>query len=251
MNSNQFGQVQIPMTPAVKWIMIVTVFIWLALQMIGEGYFGLPISQYFALHPDQVIFNFQMWQPFTYIFLHTSGISHVLFNMLTLWFIGAELEQRWGRRFFVFYYFSTGVGAALFYCLGVAIYFLMTGNAVALRIPVLGASGAVFGLLLAYGLLFGERVIHFMMLFPMKAKIFVLLLAAIEIVGLLGSGVAGSEVANLAHLGGFLAGYLTLVIYTRVQRMQWHQKSQKGRKLRLVVDNENNSKTDDGPKYWN
>jgi membrane associated rhomboid family serine protease len=251
MNSNQFGQVQIPMTPSVKWIMIATVAIWLFLQVIAEGYFGVPFSHYFALHPDQVIFNFFMWQPFSYMFLHTSSVGHILFNMLTLWFVGAELEQRWGKRFFVFYYFSSGVGAALFYCLGVAIYFLMTGNSVALRIPVLGASGSIFGLLLAYGLLFGERVIHFMMLFPMKAKLFVLILAGVELVSLLGSGIAGSEVANLAHLGGFLAGYLTLVIYTRLQRIQWRRQSQKGRKLRLVVDNENTSKTGDGPKYWN
>ena len=106
--------------------------------------------------------------------------------------------------------------------------------------------------LMAYGIIYGERVLPFMMLFPMKAKVFVLLLAGVEIVSLLSAGVAGSEVANLAHLGGFLSGYLTLLGYTRLQRAQWNQKSKKkGRNLRLVVDNEPTSKKEDGPKYWN
>jgi len=252
MSSNQYGQLQVPMTPTVKWLIIITVGIWIVAQLIGESMLSAPVSQWLALHPDQVIFHFFIWQPFTYIFLHTTSITHILFNMLTLWFIGAELEQRWGRRFFLFYYFSSGVGAALFYCLGVAVYFMITGNINGLRIPVMGASGAIFGLLLAYGILFGERTLHFMMLFPMKARVFVLILAGIEILSLLGSGVAGSEVANLAHLGGFLSGYLTLLLYTRIQRAQWSQKSKKkGRNLRLVVDNESNSKPNSGPKYWN
>lgn len=252
MSSNQYGQMQVPMTQAVKWLMITTSAIWILLQLIGESMMGLPVTQWLALHPDQVIFKFYVWQTFTYIFLHTSSVTHILLNMLTLWFIGAELEQRWGKKFFLFYYISSGVGAALFYCLGVAIYFMVTGSVSGLRVPVMGASGSVFGLLLAYGILFGERTLHFMMLFPMKAKVFVLLLAGVEIVSLLGAGVAGSEVANLAHLGGFVSGYLTLIAYTRIQRAEWNKKTKKkGRNLRLVVDNESNSKPQDGPKYWN
>lgn len=252
MKSNYYGQTQMPMTPAVKWLIIATSTVWIVLQIIGESILNIPVTQFFALHPDQVIFKFFIWQPVTYIFLHTMGVTHILLNMLSLWFIGSELEQRWGRKFFLFYYFSSGIGAAIFYCVGVVIYFWLTGNMTGLKIPVVGASGSIFGLLLAYGLLFGEKTLHFMMLFPMKAKVFVLLLAGIEIVTLLGSGVAGTEVANLAHLGGFLAGYLTLLGYTKLQRLEWKQKSKKkGRNLRLVVDNEAQVKPEDGPKYWN
>jgi membrane associated rhomboid family serine protease len=233
--------------------MIITTGIWVIFQLIGEGYFNLPVMRYFALFPGKVIEGFFVWQVFTYMFLHTLSVTHILFNMLSLWFIGSELEVRWGRRFFLFYYISSGVGAALFYCFGVAIYTAITGNQTPLRIPVIGASGAIFGLLLAYGLLFGERTLSFMMLFPMKAKVFVLILAGVEVVTLLGSGVTGGEVANLAHLGGFVAGWLTLMGYTRWQRFQWGRKTKKKpRNLRLVVDNEDSGpKTGDGPKYWN
>lgn len=252
MSSNQYYQrQQIPMTPAVKVILIATISVWVLFQLIGER-LGMPTNAIFALYPTKVIESFYIWQVFSYMFLH-SGVFHILLNMLSLWFIGSELEQRWGRGFFLFYYFSSGAGAALFYCLGVAIYTVISGNQVPLRIPVVGASGAIFGLLLAYGLLFGERTLHFMMLFPMKAKVFIVILAGVEIVSLLDSGVAGGEVANLAHIGGFLAGFLTLTGYTRWQRFQWNRKSKKkGRNLRLIVDNESGEKkTGEGPKYWN
>ena len=244
---------QFPMTVTVKWIIIVTVAFWLAFQLVGENLFGWPVTRIFALWPGQVILDFKVWQVFTYMILHTTSVTHILFNMLTLWMVGSELEARWGQRFFLFYYLSSGVGAALFYCLGVAVYATMTGNQRALEIPVVGASGAIFGLLVAYGILFGERTMSFMMLFPMKAKVFVMILAGVEVVTLLGSGVSGGEVANLAHIGGLASGYLTLVIYSRFQRFQWGRKAgKKTRNLRLVVDNENHeTKPDKGPKYWN
>ncbi|GIL18784.1 MAG: rhomboid family intramembrane serine protease [Oligoflexia bacterium] len=252
---NRGGQIQFqqfPLTPAVKWIIIVTTVIWVLFQLILEGYAGIPFTKYFALFPGKVIYDFQIWQPFTYMVLHTLSVGHLVLNMLMLWFVGAELETRWGWKFFLSYYVITGVGAALVYCLGVAIYFLVTGNQQPLRIPVVGASGAIFGLLIAYGLLFGERIMHFMMIFPMKAKVFVLILATVEIFSLLTTGVAGGEVANLAHLGGFISGYLTLFAWSRYQRMAWNQKAKKkGSKLRLVVDNERDKKTGEGPKYWN
>jgi membrane associated rhomboid family serine protease len=255
MSSNQYYQrQQVQMTPAVKLLLFTTVAVWILFQLIGDRIhlFSSPMSEYLGLHPIKVIERFYIWQVFTYMFLH-ANFFHVLLNMLSLWFIGSELEQRWGKRFFLFFYFSSGVGAALFYCLGVAIYTVITGNQGPLRIPVVGASGAIFGLLLAYGLLFGERTLHFMMLFPMKAKVFILILAGVEIVSLLDAGVSGGEVANLAHLGGFLSGFLTLAGYTRWQRFHWNSKSKKkGRNLRLIVDNESSEKkTGDGPKYWN
>jgi membrane associated rhomboid family serine protease len=238
-----------PFTRGVKWLVIACVGFWIVFQTLGEGYFGLPVTKYLALFPGRVIESFTVWQLVTYMFLHaTSGLSHILLNMLSLWFIGSELEQRWGTRFFLFYYFASGIGAALFYCFGVALFTAFTGSQWGLYIPVMGASGSIFGLLLAFGILFGERTLHFWMIFPMKAKYFVMILGGIEVVSLLNSGVSGGEVANLAHLGGFVAGYLTLISYTRWQQ---RTKKTKARNLRLVVDNETKNKASGSPKYWN
>jgi membrane associated rhomboid family serine protease len=116
---------------------------------------------------------------------------------------------------------------------------------------VVGASGAIFGLLLAYGMIFGERVVTFMMLFPMRAKYFVMILGGVEIATLLGGG--HGRVANLAHIGGLAAGFLFLQVYTRLQQSRWRKQGSKrgGRGLRLVVNNPKNDEKKDGPKYWN
>lgn len=242
-----------PFTPAVKWLMIVSGTIWFFGQVLLESFLRVPLTSWLALYPQKVIFNFFGWQLFTYMFLHTLQISHILFNMLLLWFIGSELEQRWGSRFFTIYYLICGVGAAILYTLGMAVYAAVSGHQMGLYIPVIGASGAVFGLLLAYGILFGERVIYFFMIFPMKAKYFVLVMGLIEFASMVTASIEGSEVAYLAHLGGLATGYLFLVSYTKWQRRKWNQKSSakhKGRNLKLVVDNDRDNPPD-GPKYWN
>ena len=103
--------------------------------------------------------------------------------------------------------------------------------------------------MLAYGILFGERTIYLMGAFPIKAKFFVLIMGAIQVSSLLTADVNGGDVAYLCHIGGLLSGYLILLGWTRIQRLQWNMKGKKrGRNLRLVVDNEKSEKT---PKYWN
>lgn len=239
-----------PFSRTMKILIGVTVGVWLFGQVLGEGYLGLHLTKFFALYPGKILYDGAVWQLVTYMFLHSMQVSHVLLNMLMLWFMGAELEAKWGSRFFVFYYFATGIGAAVLYTVAMWIYALGTGSTQGLVIPVVGASGAIFGLMLAYGILFGERMIHFMMLFPMKAKYFVLILGAVEVMTILTNGVGGGEVANLAHLGGLVSGYLTLWGTTMYQRRQNARKSKKkGGNLRLVVDNEKSPK--DSPKYWN
>lgn len=254
------GQVQFsfPMTPTVKWLMIITVGIWLLGQVILERYAGIPISRYMALYPAKVLYDFSVWQIFTYMFLHTYDVFHILMNMLMLWFLGAELEGRWGRRFFLSYYIGTGAGAALIYVIGTALYvfFKHQNEAVdlgPLLVPVMGASGAGFGLLLAYGMIFGERLIYVFGVFPLKAKFFAMIFGAIAFASLLTSNVSGGDVAHLAHVGGLVSGYLILISQRKLQQFQWNQKAKKkSRNLRLVVDNEKSSKTGaDGPKYWN
>ena len=174
---------------------------------------------------------------------------HILFNMLMLWFFGAELEQRWGTKFFLTYYFSSGIGAAILYCLGVWAYALITGSQTGLIVPVIGASGAVYGLLLAQGILFGERIVYFFMLFPMKTRYFVALMGLVQLASMMTSSVSGAETAYLAHLGGLVAGYITLKTKSFMDRSEQRKKTKnKSRNLRLVVDNEKNDKP---PKYWN
>lgn len=245
----------LPFPPAVKALVIANVAVWVVIQVVLEGLIlkSDVISGPLSLIPERVIFGGWIWELGTYMFLHTSQVTHILFNMLMLWFFGAELEQRWGRRFFLTYYFSVGIGAAVIYVIGVSVAALLGFGTTALLIPVQGASGAIFGLLLAYGMLFGERIIHFMMVFPMKAKYFVLLMGFVELISLVQTRERGSEVAYLAHLGGIVAGWLFLKGTSWWQRRNWSRKASqkhKGRNLRLVVDNDKNDDKN-GPRYWN
>lgn len=241
-----------PFTKTVKALVIANVAIWVVGVLILQGIFlKTPVLfQTLGLVPDRFLFNFWFWQPFTYMFLHSSSVFHVLFNMLILWWFGSELEMKWGSRFFLIYYMVSGVGAALLYLACVFVYSLITADSLPLMAPVVGASGAAYGLLLAYGILFGERVIYFMMMFPMKAKYFVLIIGLVELVTLLDSGFS-SGVASLAHLGGLVSGYLALKYWT-----SWRFKSSKktsesrGRRLKLIVDNERDQDKN-GPRYWN
>lgn len=237
----------------VKWLLIANIGIWFLVQVIGEGFLKLPVMSIFALYPGKVLFNFEIWQLFSYMFLHSMQITHILFNMLMLWFFGAELEQKWGSKFFLIYYLFSGVGAGILYCLGVWVYALATGSSTGLIVPVVGASGAIFGLLLAQGILFGDRIVYFFMLFPMKVRYFVALMGFVQIASMMTSSVSGGEVAYLAHIGGIVAGYICLKLKDFNDRRKMDKRRQtksKGRNLRLVVDNEKGSK-DKPPKYWN
>lgn len=259
-NRGSYPQMQfsmmVPMTPVVRWLLIISVAVWLVLQVIVEKYFlsGPIITYLFGLVPLSVVQNFYLWQPLTYIFLHSFNVFHILFNMLLLWWLGSELEQRWGSKFFLSYYLVSGVGAGILYTLAILIHGLVTGSFSGFTNPVVGASGAIFGLMLAYGIIFGERIVYFLMVFPMRAKYFVMILGAVEVVTLLNSGIGGSDVANLAHLGGLASGYIFLRTYTKFQQRKWRKQSgRRGRGLRLVVNNDRKDEKDgkDGPRYWN
>jgi membrane associated rhomboid family serine protease len=245
-----YNMQMVPMSPVVKVLMIVNVAIWFCLVVIAQAFFmDHPyLFDWFGLVPVHLIYDFWVWQPLTYMFLHSANVLHVVFNMLLLWWLGSELEHYWGSRFFLLYYLVTGVGAAVLYTLGVLGYFLITGRALVLGVPVVGASGAIFGLMVAYGYYFGERVVLFMMIFPMKARYFVMLLGGIELVTLLNSGMSG-DVANLAHLGGLVAGVLFLLFWNLGNRLKNRSYKRNGRKLKLVVDNERLK--DSQPRYWN
>lgn len=184
-------------SPAVKVLLITNVVAWLVNLIVPAMTLRLGLS------PQDVFTGFAVWQPVTYMFLHdTGGFSHILFNMLALWMFGTELEQTWGTRFFTKYYFVTGVGAALSTLLlslvSSGIYYSLT----------VGASGAIYGLLLAWAMYFPHRVILFWGIFPIPARIFVLIMGAIAFLSSFGG--PGGGIAHVAHLGGLVVGYLYL-----------------------------------------
>lgn len=252
MSQPQF-QMNVPLTKMVKALIIINVAVWIGAVLILQGMIlqNNAIFDLFALVPYKVITNFWVWQLFTYMFLHANGVFHVLFNMLVLWWFGAELEQRWGGKFFLNYYLTCGVGAGLVYLAGTVTYYLVTGKVMSMAAPLVGASGATYGLLLAYGILFGERMIYFMMLFPMKAKYFTMIIGLVELVTLLDSGM-GAQVANLAHLGGIAVGFIYLQVVAGYRARKSGAGPKRGRRLKLVVNNERKEGSEEeGPKYWN
>ena len=156
-----------------------------------------------GLRPLAVRESFWLWQLVTYMFLHGS-LLHILFNMLALWMFGAELERMWGTQFFLKFYFVCGIGAGL---LTVAFSFLPFEFARSIQYaPIVGASGAIYGLLLAFAMYFPDRPI-LMIVFWVPAKICVAILGAIALVTSM-SEVGG--VANATHLGGLLVAFLLL-----------------------------------------
>jgi membrane associated rhomboid family serine protease len=252
---NQGGpqfQMVVPLTRAVKWIIIANIAVWVGLVLILQNFVlhTNAVFEVFGLVPGHVINDFWIWQLFTYMFLHSPNVFHILFNMLIFWWFGAELETRWGSRFFVLYCLVCGVGAGFVYLAGVLIHYFWTSTLLSMATPLVGASGVAYGLLLAYGLLFGERVIYFMMLFPMKAKYFTMIIGFVEFVTLLDAGL-GSKVANLAHLGGLATGFLFLLFVARWRTRKSSGGVKRGRRLKLVVNNERSKSSDDGPRYWN
>ncbi len=188
-----------PLTPAIKGLVIANVAVYLLTLLKPSLTFA------FGLHPVDVLTRLYVWQPVTYMFLH-GGVFHVLFNMLALWMFGVELERMWGTRYFLKYYFVTGVGAA---AITLVLSFVpgWFGNALWSSVTI-GASGAVYGVLLAYGLYFPTRPIYLYFVFPIPAKYFVMIIGAIAFLS--SAGGAGGGVAHTAHLGGLLVGYLYL-----------------------------------------
>ena len=186
-----------PLTPAIRAIIAVNVALFVL------GWFVDPVKLWLGFVPEQVLTEGRIWQPFTYMFVH-GGIFHILFNMLALWMFGVELERMWGTRYFVKFYFVAGVGAA-------AVQTLLSFLPIAALEQVyytqtIGASGAVYGLLLGYARYFPDRPIYLYFVFPIPAKYFVMIIGAIALLSSTGEG--GSGVAHATHLGGLVAAYL-------------------------------------------
>ena len=214
------------------------------IQQAVDKFMGGNIGGWFALIPAAVLHG-KIWQIATYSFLHADVMGLVL-NLLVLAFVGSDIESLWGRRKFLMFYFFCTTMAGLFYLL----VQVLLWNPLYLSIPMVGATGGVYGLLLAYGLLFPDREMLFMMIFPMKAKQFVWVLAGFEFLQALFSGQGG--IGAIAHLSGMGAAFIYLVLQAKgVANRKQKQATVKKRDsshLRLVKSD----RTDDekGPKTW-
>ena len=214
------------MPPVVKNLLLINVIMFLITSITGNFMY-----EHFALFYFKSPF-FKPYQLVTHMFMH-GGFTHILFNMYTLFIFGTVLERVWGSQKFLFYYFVTGIGAALLH-LGVMwlqlqgyIAELQAGDMFAkgsiqalLTTPTVGASGAIYGLLLAYGMLFPNNIMQ--LIFPpvaLKAKWFVLIFGALEL--LLGLSGRGGDVAHFAHLGGMIFGFFLILYWKKNNRMYY------------------------------
>jgi|TARA_B100000929_G_scaffold112888_1_gene89352 membrane associated rhomboid family serine protease len=156
----------------------------------------------FGLVPSTFISDLMLWQPFTYLFFHAPfyssvGISHILLNMLGLWVFGRELEEAWGKTKFLRYYFTTGIGSGL-----ITYFFQISSDN-----PVIGASGAVYGILLAYGISYPNRMLYIWGLIPVRSMWLVIIMGSIAFFGLLGNA---DGISHVTHISGMLIGYVLL-----------------------------------------
>jgi len=196
-----------------KWLLITNISIFVFTYIIkasGTGQF----LQNFALVPAQVVQTFALWQPVTYMFLHsTDNFGHILWNMLGLWMFGAEIERLWGTAKFLRFYFICGISAAV--TVIIAAYLFGFPD-----VATIGSSGAVYGVLVAYGVLFPDRTVLFGFLIPIKSKYFVMIIGGIVLLQSYTATIGGQRgAAVVCHLGGLLTGFLLL----------------RGRKLRIRV----------------
>ena len=186
-------------TDAIKILVSVNFCIYILQSVSGKEdvFFRL-----FGLVPSTFISDLMLWQPFTYMFFHAPfyssvGISHILLNMLGLWVFGRELEQAWGKTKFLKYYFITGIGS------GLITYFFQMGS----DNPVIGASGAVYGILLAYGISYPNRMLYIWGLIPVRSMWLVIIMGSIAFFGLLGNA---DGISHVTHISGMVIGYVLL-----------------------------------------
>lgn len=229
-------------TETVKVLLIINILFFIGSMSLGDEAYRL-FALYFYENP-----NFEMWQPLTHMFMH-GGFTHILFNMYALWAFGGPLEQLWGRNKFIFFYFSAGLGAALIHTLVNYYNFqsaydallqaglspaeiqnmLSTGQYrtslldvmskesiesfyATYMTPAVGASGAIYGILVAFAMMFPNVELFLIFVpIPIKAKFFIPVLLLLDLFsGLTGFSIFGQNIANWAHLGGALFGFIMM-----------------------------------------
>ncbi len=228
-NEVRMGEFQI-LPPVVKNLLIINALFFLADVVLR--FKGIDLSDWLGLHYFQAP-SFAFWQPVTYMFMH-GNFGHLFFNMFALWMFGAAIENYWGTKKFLIYYFVAGVGAAVVYELWQFVDFTYikhlqdySGVQIAQNqtisvekfldhFTMVGASGAVYGLLLAFGMLFPNSLIYIYFLIPVKAKWFVIIYGGIEVLYCIFASSDG--IAHIAHLGGMLFGLLLILFWRKRDR---------------------------------
>tara|TARA_B100001964_G_scaffold134326_1_gene148328 strand:- start:70 stop:897 length:828 start_codon:yes stop_codon:yes gene_type:complete len=198
-NRGEFSYRPSLFTDAIKILVSVNFGIFLLQSLSGAERMFFEL---FGLVPKLIWSAFMIWQPVTYLFFH-GGIWHVLINMFVLWMFGSELERLWGKQHFLKYYFVTGVGSGII----TAIFSLHSTT------PVVGASGAVFGVLLAYGLTYPNRTVYLYGIIPIKSILFVI---GIGVLAFISSFDSTTQISHITHLAGMAIGYVMLK-----RRWQW------------------------------
>jgi Uncharacterized membrane protein (homolog of Drosophila rhomboid) len=240
-------------TPGVQLLVIANFAVYF-LQLFIHYRGAIPehlFEMWFGLVPSGVIPGLRIWQPVTYLFLHSAdSVWHILVNMLMLWMFGRELELVWGRNRFLRYYFLTGVGAGI---LNVIVRTVPTlWGKPPYDIPTIGASGAIFGIMIACAILFPDRRVY---LFPipiaLRLRTVVAIMAALTFLGTFGLG--DDKVSHLCHLGGMLIGYLYLRRDSYLYRLRnevsdW--KYQRNRKKFDVYVNKHKGDPPSRPDRW-
>lgn len=214
--------------PAIKMLLIANVSLF-AIQYLLQEFARFSLVSYAGLSPAMVAQG-AVWQVVTYMFLH-GNLLHLIFNMFGLWMFGRDLEYDWGSKEFLRYFFICGIGA------GVVTIVALWGSGT----YTIGASGAVYGILLAFGMAYPNRYIYIWFLIPIKAKYFVIIFGALEV--LMSVSSTNDGVAHLTHLGGLVVGFLYLKLSDSRWRMpsglgwlgRWRAR-QKGQQLRRRWD---------------
>ena len=221
-------------TPVVKWLLIVNISVFLIDTVFSsrEGTGMTFLQTYFAVIPATPMLTLQLWRLITYQFLH-GDFSHIFWNMIGLFFLGPSLERQWGSRKFLAFYLSCGVAGGLFYILLVMTGFLSAA-------PMVGASGAILGVLTACAILFPHFVV-FIVIFPVPIRVAAVIFMAIAFYTVLSNGVnAGGEAC---HFAGIAVGAIYVLsdswrtsLKLRFKASKWEKYIESERRLRLEVD---------------
>jgi len=215
------------MGDGVRQLLIANVAIFVLTQMMGMSFW----AKWFGLNPHDVIFGFRIWQPFTYIFLH-GGFWHIAMNMLMLWMFGSELEKVWGRKEFLRFFIVTGAGSGV---VSLVPYFVGVLSGYRGTIPsIIGASGAIYAILLAYAVTYPDRKVLVYMLFPIKVKYLMLIMGFMTFVSV-GNG---DGISHITHLGGLVVGWFYLRRNGRYRGLNipWREWLSRFKKLRIIKD---------------
>ncbi len=191
----------------VKRIMIINGAVFLIQFISGlAGSSDYTVMNVFGLSHAGLVQNHRIWQLFTYMFIH-GGFLHIFFNLFALWMFAGELERMWGSRRFLKYYLICGAGAGLFIALMNWYVFSTTGMSHSVTI---GASGAVYGILLAYGMTWPDRKVLLYFLFPVKMKYLLIIFGLLEFFGTFSDQAGG--ISHVGHLGGLVSGFLIMFL---------------------------------------